>query len=91
MKRNDDRTITMSPEELEDLLERVVKRTLTGIGIQVDDPLTMQRDFQHLRSLRETTESVKSKGLLTLMGILVSGALAVIILGVKTAFGRGGS
>ncbi len=78
-----DRVVQLTERELEDVIERSVSETLTKMGVDVDDPLEMQADFLHLREWREATESMKRKGLLTLFGILITGACGLAWLGLK--------
>lgn len=57
------------------------------LGLKVDDPIEVQKDFQHLREWRETTESVKAKGLLAVVGVVASGLCAALWLGLKEFLG----
>ena len=74
-------------EEYRELIKETVKETLLSLGLEVDDPIKVQRDFQHLREWRETSESLKSKGLVTLFGIILSGGLGALWLGFKDTLG----
>lgn len=81
------RQILMTEDQLQDLVKNVaretVRETLTSLGADVEKPLEMQRDFQHLREWRTTTESVKSKTVLALLTLLVSGTVAAFWVGFK--------
>lgn len=85
-------TITLSRQELEELIREQsregVMQALTLMGVDTKNPLEMQRDFQHLREWRTTSESIKSKGLLTIVGILVAGGGAAFWIGLKELIGR---
>lgn len=78
----------LTPEEARALIREAVRETFLMLGVKVDDPIEVQKDFQHLREWRNTTESIKSKGLLTVMGILVSGMLAALWVGIKEFVGK---
>lgn len=78
----------LTPEEAHALIREAVRETFLMLGVKVDDPIEVQKDFQHLREWRNTTESIKSKGLLTVMGILVSGMLAALWVGIKEFVGK---
>lgn len=78
----------LTPEEARALIREAVRETFLMLGVKVDDPIEIQKDFQHLREWRNTTESIKSKGLLTVMGILVSGMLAALWVGIKEFVGK---
>lgn len=69
------------------LIKETVKETLLSLGLEVDDPIKVQRDFQHLREWRETTESIKSKGITTLVGIIITGTLGYLWLTFKASIG----
>lgn len=60
-----------------------VKETLLTIGIDTNNPLEFQRDMQHLRAWREASATVKRQGLITAVGILTAGFLAIIWLYIK--------
>ena len=62
----------------------VAHEILTALGIDMDEPFEMQRDFQHLRRWRISTEAVKRQGLLALTGIFVSGLVAAIWLAITS-------
>lgn len=47
----------------------------------------VQADLEHLRELRMTMNSVKRKGALVLMGLVVTGLISLLLMGVKTWFG----
>lgn len=78
----------LTPEEARALIREAVRETFLMLGVKVDDPIEVQKDLQHLREWRNTTESIKSKGLLTVMGILVSGMLAALWVGIKEFVGK---
>lgn len=71
--------------EVRQIIQETVATTLTQLGIDHENPIEMQKDFQYLHDLRRTSESLKSKGLLALVGVLVSGLLAATWLGIKEA------
>ena len=78
----------LTPDEARALIREAVRETFLMLGVKVDDPIEVQKDFQHLREWRTTTASIKSKGLMTLMGILVSGLVAAAWVGIKDFVGK---
>ncbi len=60
-----------------------VKETFLRMGLQSDDPLEAQKDFQHLRSWRQNTQSLGMKVLAAAIGLLVTGSLAALWIGIK--------
>ncbi len=73
----------MNEEEIRAVVRATVDEMLTSMGMDHEDPLEMQRDFQHLRDWREASEAVKKKGMMTLVGILVVGILGALWIGFK--------
>lgn len=84
---SDDKDRGLTPDEARVLIRETVRETLLTLGLSTDDPIQVQRDFQHLREWRETTEAVKSKALLATIGLLTSGAVAAIWIGIKKYLG----
>ena len=65
------------------LIRATVRETFLMLGVKVDDPIEVQKDFQHLRDWRCTTDSIKSKGVLAIVGLATSGLLAALWVGFK--------
>ncbi len=80
------RKVTMTPEEISHMVAEAVRQTLLQMGIDTSDPLTMQRDFQHLRAWREAGEEIEKKGTLAMVGIFLSGLGTLLFLGLKEFF-----
>jgi len=74
-------------EELSGLVKTTVqesvKETFTLFGIDVAKPIELQRDFQFLRDWRITTASIRGKAIITGVGLIVAGIIAVAWLGIK--------
>ena len=75
--------------EIADVVQQTVQETLISMGVDTSDPIEMQRDFQSLRDWRRTSEALRSKGLLTLVGILVAGVLGALVVGVRSVLKAG--
>ncbi|URA07018.1 hypothetical protein P9A47_gp50 [Xanthomonas phage Elanor] len=58
------------------------------LGVKVDDPIEVQKDFQHLREWRSTTDSIKRKGLLAVISIVVSGLAGAAWMGIREILGN---
>lgn len=85
---SDNEPVVLTRDELRDLMGEAVDEALLRIGIRADDPesvLEMQKDFQHLRDWRTAVNAVQRKGVLTIVALLVSGLVAAVWLGVKSA------
>ncbi len=87
------RSTDMSREELRLMMSEVakeaaseaVKETLIRMGLQADDPIEAQKDFQHLRQWRKSTQSLGMKVTALVLLTMVSGALAALWVGLKAA------
>ena len=78
--------VTLTESQLRTLIEQTIVQTLTTIGVEATDPHKMQKDFIHLREMRESGEAMKKKTQLTLLGIFIAGAISAIVVGVKEYF-----
>lgn len=74
---------TLTPEEARVIIRETVRESFLLLGVKLDDPIEVQKDFQHLREWRQTSESIKKKGMLAATGIIVSGLLAAVWIGIK--------
>lgn len=73
----------LTRDDVDHIVEKAVKETLTLMGVDTTDPIEMQKDFQALREWRNTTAQIRSKGLMTLVGIVTAGFLGVLWVGVQ--------
>lgn len=81
---DDQEPIQLSRGELKALLAEAVHDAFTKMGMDVSDPIEMQRDFQHLRDWRIAVKSAQSKGFLTIVGLLSAGVIAALWVGFKS-------
>lgn len=70
-------------DQTRELISESVKQTLIQLGISSSNPIEMQADMKHLRDWRKSVESIRTKGMLTIVGIAVSGTLAALLIGIK--------
>jgi hypothetical protein len=75
-------------DQLHAAVQESVRQTLIQLGIASNDPIEMQKDMQHLRAWRQSMESVRSKSILTAVGILMTGTLAALWVGFKEIIGK---
>jgi hypothetical protein len=77
----------MTQAEIEAIADRAAKtataETLRVLGIDTAQPFEMQRDFAHLRSWRLSVEAMRTKTILTAVGIVVTGVLGAVWLAIK--------
>ncbi len=64
---------------------KTCRHFLTGLGIDVKNPLEAQADFGFLRSVRETAEALQRKSFLAAVGVVVVAVLALIWIGLKAS------
>ena len=84
MSQGDRETVTLTREELQNLVRQSVHETLTSLGIDSDDPMEMQRDFKWLREFRQSAGSLKQKSVWAIIFTLISGGGALLVMGLKT-------
>lgn len=71
-----------------DTIRQVVHETLLELGVQHNEPMEMQKDFQHLREWRVTMEKARSKSVMAVVGFLLTGVLALFAIGFKHVFNQ---
>lgn len=81
---DEQRQVTMTHQELEEIIETAITRALDRVGVDVENPRESRRDFEFVRDWRRSTESVKGKALLVAIGIVVSGMIGAMWLGIKS-------
>jgi hypothetical protein len=78
----------MSKRELREVVSETVRETmrdtLKGLGLDVDNPLEVQSDFQALRDWRLLIKSARHRFIIVTVGIVVAGAFAAIWAGIKS-------
>ena len=66
--------------------EKVVLTSLTRIGIDPTNPHEVQKDMAYLRKWRQQMETVASKALITVLGLIVIGTAAFFWDGLTASF-----
>ena len=80
-----EQSANLTETQIRELIAETVKATLTSIGVDVEDPIIMQKDFAHLRSWRVSTEEVKRKSFAALITIIITGVVGALWLAIKNA------
>lgn len=69
-------------DKVKEIVRVTVKETLNelfmGLGVDVKDPTEVQKDFAFIRNWRESSQALKQHGILTAIGVVVVGALALM-------------
>lgn len=74
-----ERAVEGHGEKIRQHVDDGVTQALTRCGLDVKNPLEQQRDMQFLHATRKAAGSVKSKALLGVVGLAVTGALAWLL------------
>jgi hypothetical protein len=77
----------MNDADIKKIVSDTVEETLLKLGIDVDDPLEFQADMQHLRSWRQSVNTVKKQSLLTAVGIITAGICGLIWMAIRGSNG----
>tara|TARA_R110000737_G_scaffold47134_6_gene67072 strand:+ start:10642 stop:10932 length:291 start_codon:yes stop_codon:yes gene_type:complete len=70
---------------MQDVVRTAVQETLITLGMDVSDPLKIQQDMAFLRDLRQTHTTIRSRGMLVMVGLVVSSIAAAAWMGLKAA------
>lgn len=80
----------MTEHEMEQVVDKTVKATLTTVGFDLSDPISIQEDMHFLRSARHLTGAAGTKAVMVLVGIatltIAGGIFIAIGKAVKQAF-----
>lgn len=81
-------TVTLTNEELEEIVTNSIKRAFTEMGIDSSKPTEMQRDFVHLRRWRLAVDKTQSTTFTAAVVVLVGGIMGALWLGIQTSIGK---
>lgn len=77
----------LTGQEIEDIADKAAEKALTTfatkMGMDVKNPLDMQSDMLFIRKMRSTCESIGTKIMMIVVGVLTFGALGGIGLAIK--------
>lgn len=76
--------MSMTEHEMEQVIDRTVKSTLTKVGFDLSDPISIQADMHFLRSARHLTGAAGTKAIMVLIGV----ATLAVAGGIFIAIGR---
>jgi len=75
--------VILTIEQIRELASDTVRQTFTMLGVDVSNPLEVQRDFAALRDWRIAMAGVRNKTTMVLTGVLVMGLVSAIVVGMK--------
>ncbi len=65
------------------LIRQSMEDAMLKMGIDSRDPIRLQKDLAHLRMWRESMEEAHAKGLIAVFTVALTGAIAMLALGIK--------
>lgn len=83
MNHPENQPVVVTLEDLRTVTREAVEQTLMTLGVDVQNPLQMQQDFARLREWRLAMDGVRRRGLKAVSGLLISGLIAALLLGLK--------
>lgn len=75
--------VQLTAIQLKEIIREGVHEAFTIVGVNVDRPHEMQRDFLYLRNLRQLVESIKSKSVMTILVLVITTTFGLIGLGLQ--------
>ena len=75
---------TLDENRVREIVKDTTHETLVHVGVQADDPIEVQKDFQFIRDWRKSSQSVKSKAVVASIGFFVSAALGAAWMGLRS-------
>jgi len=71
-------SVTLTEKQLHNLVKETVNETLLTLGMNTNDPIEVQKDFQYIREFRVGATAVKRRGVMTLVSLLVTAIAGLI-------------
>lgn len=75
-------------KKIEEIVEETVHKTLLKVGIEDGDLKGMQQDFIFLRSMREGSDAIKRRAVLTFVTVTIAAVAGALWVGFKDAVGH---
>lgn len=83
----DNIVVSLTKTQLQEIVAESVQETFTQLGLDHENPLEMQRDFQYLREWRTASEKIKTQGIYTIVAIIITGLFGAVWVGIKHILG----
>lgn len=81
----------LSKDEIEAVVRDTVRETLFSLGLDAADNKAVEevrKDMAHLRKWRKSVDQVQSTTFMVALGIVVTGVMGAIWLGIKAMLGQ---
>lgn len=85
-KKPDVEVITLTRQELRDVMSEAIEQAFKNIGVDTHDALQTQRDMAHLRKWRLAVDQASSTSFKVVVTTLMAGVLGILWLGITTYF-----
>ena len=79
--------VEIKEKEVVEIVEKTVEQTLTKMGLNSEQVHEAQKDFLYLREQRELHEKISVRVRFIIIGFIVTGAITLLLLVIKAAFG----
>lgn len=76
-----DEAIFVKHHQIEDIVDRAVKKTMQGFGIDITKPTEVQENFINLRSWSDLKKAISQSILATLARSVTIGIVALLVMG----------
>lgn len=87
---NNNEHVTLTQQEIEEIVEATVRRTLLTMGLDTTDVLAAQKDFAYMRALREGSKASRLAILSAFIGAGCTALGTMLWLGFKALFSQSG-
>ena len=77
----------MTENEVKEIVSKTVDETLAKMGLNSEEIYEAQKDFMYLREQRKLHEKISLRVRFIIIGFIISGAIGLLVLGVKSAIG----
>lgn len=67
--------------EMEQIVDKTIKKTLQGLGVDIDNPIEVQRSFVDLRSWSDLKKAISQSIVSTLFKSITIGVVALLVIG----------
>ena len=73
----------MTEKEVKEIVSKTVDETLAKMGLNSEEIYEAQKDFMYLREQRKLHEKISLRVRFIIIGFIISGAITLLVLGLK--------
>lgn len=71
--------------DLDSVVRTSVHETLVTLGMDAQNPLDLQQDMAFLREMRQAHNRIRTKGVLVLVGLVITSLATLVWMGLKAS------